>query len=111
MKRYALKEGVVEGLKKLGLDDVAFLRIDRQFNEGEQSHVLIDSGIDGVKLNMWRSDVCQLVNVEESEIGAVIITKEVVKEVPKKRSFEEILFYVLMTIGACGFVNWLSKLS
>lgn len=110
MERYALKKGVLEGLKKIGLDSAALLCIDCQFNEGNQSHVIIDSSIDGIKLNMWRCDVCEIVEVDEAEVGAVVVVKEVVKEVPKKSSFDEKLFYVLMTIGACGFVSWLSKL-
>ena len=115
MKRYALKEGVVEGLKKIGLDSAALLRIDRQFNVGEKSHVLIDSNIDGVKLNMWRCDVCEIVEIDEDEVGAVVVVKEVVKEVPKKRSFEEKLFFVVLLLAACCLGHclghWLSRLS
>ena len=107
MERYALKEGVLEGLKKIGLDSAALLRINRQFNEGDQSHVLIDSDIEGVKLNMWRCDVCEIVEVDEAEVGAVVV----VKEVPKKRSFEEKLFFIVLLLAACCLGHWLSKLS
>ena len=105
MERYALKESVFEGLMKMGIDSATLSCIDRQFNEGDQSNVLIKSNIEGVKLNMWRHEVCEIVEVEESEVGAVILAKEV----QKKISFDDKLFYVLMTIGACGFINWFFK--
>lgn len=98
MKRYVLKESVIEALRQMGQTDADIALIDMRFNEADESTALIKTTEGGMTVHLWRVDVCKVVEVESVEPGVIYVFKEVQdSELNKKRFPWELIFSVLIT--------------